>query len=212
MSLCAPWSPFQRVRLALTGDRGRESTLHAESLSTYSYEESSSSSSSSSCTISCRDSRLSSGKAVKSDWLEVSEVGTSRLDWLPSVDENPGQLKLWKVWSFCTKEKKREEMLVCISQPAFTFLLIWPPPTGGLLHRSHPLFAEGSFFVYFCNTGAKIELIMRAFFHTFRKSFRVWTARTGITGDVIYAAHPKAKPGKGYWTVYTYLYCNYDAY
>lgn len=55
-------------------------------------------------------------------------------------------------------------MLVCVSQPVFTFLLMWPPPTGGLLHRSRPLFTQGSFFVYFCNTGAKNEFIMRAFF------------------------------------------------
>lgn len=164
MSLCVPRSPFQRVWLPLTGDRGRESTLHAESLSRSSYEESSSSSSSSSRATSRRDSRPSSGKAVKCDWMEFSEVGASRSDWLPSVDENPGQLKLWKVWSFCRKEGKKEEMLVCISHSELTSLLLYPLLLKDYSTGPIQFCTGGTFLAYLCNTGAKNHLIMWEFF------------------------------------------------
>ena len=107
MSLCVPQSPFQRVHFPprmSTGDAGGESTLQAESLSSSSKDESSSSSSSPA--TSWRGSSPSSGTAAKSGWLKVSEVGGGRTDWQPSVAEKPGQLKLWKVCSFCIEEKK----------------------------------------------------------------------------------------------------------
>lgn len=159
MSLCAPRSPFQREQLPLTGERGRESTLHAESLSRSSYEESSSSSSS--CATSRRDSGPSSGKALKSDWLENSKAGASRLDWPPSVDAKPRQLKLWKVSSFCTKErKKNQHVSLCIWTDITSQVMRPFPLEDYCTGRLHYLLEEA--FLCICITGAKNDLITKA--------------------------------------------------
>lgn len=182
MSLCVPRSPFQRERLPLTGDRCRESTLHAESLSRSSYEESSSSSSSSSR----RDAGPSSGKAVKSDWLEVSKAGASRLDWLPSVDEKPRQLKLWKVWSFCTKKSKKGNVGLYIWTSDTIRLkrpfLLEDYCTGRLRYLPEELF-----FVYLHHRSQE-WFNYESIFHTLGNVFiffRVWRATTGISNNVI---------------------------
>lgn len=110
MSLCAPQSPFQRVCLPPTiptGDPGFESTLQAESLSSSSYDKSCSSSSPG---ASSRGSSLSSDTAVKSESGWLLREGGGRLDWQLSVAENPGQLKLCKVWSFWIEQRKKEEI------------------------------------------------------------------------------------------------------
>lgn len=91
-SLFVPPSPFQRLRLPPTGP---ESTLHAESLSSSSYDESSSSSSSSP-SASCHDFSPGSGTPAKSEsgWPGLLRLGGVMLDWRPPAAENLVQLRL----------------------------------------------------------------------------------------------------------------------
>lgn len=103
-------SPFQR--LCLPPPTGPESTLHAESLSSSSYDESSSSSaSSSSASASCHDLSPGSGTQVKSEsgWPGWPRLGGLRLDWRLSSAENPVQLRLWKFLRFWVEKKAKKD-------------------------------------------------------------------------------------------------------
>lgn len=75
----------------------------------------------------------------------------------------PGSSSSEKSEVSAQRRKKRGNVGLYLSL-RIDLIVILPPPTGGRLHRSNPLFTGGTFFVYFCNTGARNNLIMWEFF------------------------------------------------